>query len=88
MSNSNAWKIGDLSNTGSAMGFTTTMFNPQRAVTTAFESGSHGYNYNGTVYQSFTGGLHNSSSQFDGLTVFPTTGTFTGSIRVYAYANS
>jgi hypothetical protein len=87
-SNASSWKVADLSATGSAFGFTTSLFNPQRSQTTTFESGSHGYNYNGTIYQSFCGGVHNLTTSYDGITIFPTSGTFTGSIRIYGYANS
>jgi hypothetical protein len=89
VSNGSSWKIGDLNTSGQPFGFTCTMFNPFRTVTTTFESGSHGYNYNGTVYQSFTGGYHGvGGTSYDGISIFPTSGTFTGSIRVYGYANS
>ena len=33
-------------------------------------------------------GYHNVSSAFDGITVYPESGTFTGTIRVYGYLNS
>jgi len=88
--NGSGWKVGDLSSGGQPTGWTMTLFNPYRTVTTTFESGSHGYNYNGTnIYQSFTGGYHGvGGTSYDGITIFPASGTFTGSIRVYGYAKS
>jgi hypothetical protein len=89
VSNGSSWKIGDLNTGGQPFGFTCTMFNPFKVMTTTFESGMHGYNYNGTIYQSMTGGYHGvGATSYDGITLFPTSGTFTGSIRVYGYANS
>jgi hypothetical protein len=88
VSNGAAWKIADLSNTGSPYGFSFNLFNPQRSVTTTFESGSHGYNYSGIFYQSFCGGVHNVASSYDGITISPAAGSFTGNIRVYGIANS
>ena len=35
-----------------------------------------------------TGGYHNATTVFDGLTLFPATGNITGVIRVYGYQNS
>jgi len=83
-----AWKIADLNTTGKPYGFSFNLFNPQRTTTTTFQSGSHGYDYSGTVYQSFTGGVHGTSAAYDGITIFPASGTFTGTIRVYGIANS
>lgn len=36
----------------------------------------------------FGGGFHDSATSFDGFTIFPSTGTFTGTVRVYGYRNS
>lgn len=83
-----AWKIADLSTTGKPYGFSFNLFNPQRTTTTSFQEGSHGYDYSGVVYQSFTGGFHGTSAAYDGITIFPASGTFTGNIRVYGLANS
>lgn len=33
-------------------------------------------------------GYHNTASQYDGFSVYPASGTFTGTIRVYGYRNS
>ena len=40
----------------------------------------------GTVFAG--GGFHNVTTSYDGFTVFPATGTITGTVRVYGYLNS
>lgn len=86
--NGAAWKIGDLSNTGGALGFSFNLLNPQKALGTTLESGLHGYNYAASFFQSMSGGYHNTATAYDGITIFPASGTFTGTIRVYGIANS
>jgi hypothetical protein len=58
------------------------MYAPNLAYTTAASiSGSHGagdINWNGSLG-------HNSSTQFDGFTIYPSTGTITGTIEIYGY---
>ncbi len=48
--------------------------------TTSMETGAN-------VYCSTTSGAFNATTQFDGLTIFPASGSATGSIRVYGYRN-
>lgn len=40
-----------------------------------------------TWYSIMGGGVHNTTNQFDGLTIYPSSGTIGGSIRVYGYKN-
>ena len=87
IANGNTWKIAD-ANSSNSFGFTFNLFSPQQAKTTTFESGSHGYQYGSIFYQGFCGGVHNVASSYDGITISPASGTFTGNIRVYGYANS
>jgi hypothetical protein len=60
------------------------IYGPNLAATTAASiSGSHGagdINWNGSLG-------HGSSTQFDGFTIYPSTGTLTGTIRIYGYNN-
>jgi hypothetical protein len=47
------------------------------------------YNWNGTNTFSYVGGgLFNASTQFEGIRFFTSTGTFSGTVRVYGYRNS
>lgn len=60
------------------------IFNPFLAVNT-------GISYQGLRAESYYhvgGGHHTASTSFDGISFFPSTGTFTGTIRVYGYKNS
>ena len=60
------------------------IYGPNLAATTAASiSGSHGagdINWNGSLG-------HSTSTQFDGFTIYPSTGTLTGTIRIYGYNN-
>ena len=60
------------------------IYGPNLAATTAASiSGSHGagdINWNGSLG-------HGSTTQFDGFTIYPSTGTLTGTIRIYGYNN-
>lgn len=42
----------------------------------------------GARYLELVDGYHNATSAFDGFTMYPSTGTITGNIRVYGYKNS
>ncbi len=53
-----------------------------RAVGTVFNDGS------GVVRTNDMAAVHLVSTSFDGITLFPSSGNFTGTIRIYGYANS
>ena len=62
-------------------------FNPALAVRTSFTSISQGLSASGVI-GSFTGaGSLNINTAFDGITFIASTGTMTGTIRVYGYQN-
>ena len=87
VSNGANWHIQD-ANGSNAFGFTFNIFNPQEAKHTTFQAGSSGSQYGAVYYQSFTGGVHAVATAYDGITIFPSSGTITGSIRIYGIANS
>jgi hypothetical protein len=87
ISNGANWHIQD-ANGSNAFGFTFNLFNPQEAKHTTFQAGSSGSAYGAVYYQSFTGGVHAVATAYDGITIFPSSGNITGSIRVYGIANS
>jgi len=59
------------------------MFSPHLSVLTAYSSmGGKPSNSIQVI------GHHNVASSYDGLTIYPTSGTITGTIRVYGYRNS
>jgi hypothetical protein len=62
------------------------MMNPAIAENTFFANGSQ-YDPNNTDAGIWYG-AHTTATAFDGLTIFPASGTITGTIRVYAYQNS
>jgi hypothetical protein len=47
-----------------------------------------GFNAATTYMLAFSGGTFNSTTQFDGFSVYPDDGTITGTVRVYGYLNS
>jgi hypothetical protein len=79
-----SWDIGGTSSTNS--GRVWQIINPELAEPTVLiQQGVT----RGTSYFSIYGGFSfDGSSQFDGLNLFPASGTITGSIRLYGYQNS
>lgn len=62
------------------------IMNPQVANRTGF--GVAGMIQDSTGYAGVAGGgAHDSNTQFDGITFFPTSGTMSGSIAIYGYSN-
>ena len=63
--------------------------NPQIAEMTNFAGIGSLYDDTVSLAESFLStGIQNQTTQFDGLTLIPSTGTITGKIRVYGYKNS
>ena len=87
VSNGANWHIQD-ANGSNSFGFAFELFNPQQAKNTTFQAGSSGSRYGTAFYQSFTGGVHAVATSYDGITIFPSSGTITGNIRIYGIANS
>jgi hypothetical protein len=46
------------------------------------------YSNSGTMYNAYVAGAVNNTTSYDGFTVYPLSGTLTGTIRVYGYKNS
>jgi hypothetical protein len=81
-----SFNIGDI-NTGFNYGMSIELQAPQLAQNTNATVNTTGRN--SLVATSVTAGLiHYASTAFDGLTLFPSSGTITGTIRVYGYKNS
>jgi hypothetical protein len=59
------------------------LFNPQLTQTTGFLV--HGGRFGDVM---ISAGDHNVATSYDGISIFPGTGTFTGTVRVYGYKNS
>jgi hypothetical protein len=73
-------------NNASVGGFATVqMSSPALAVPTLYTSTP---NRETTPILNLYSGLHTASTAFDGITFYPSTGNFTGTIRVYGYKNS
>ena len=58
-----------------------TFYRPAIAATTFFL----GQFFGRTDYVAATGGYHTQAVAYDGLTVFPSSGTFTGNVQIYGY---
>ena len=61
-------------------------YNPNLASQTSFTTHSAG-GYGTNRFTWVGGGLQNSTTQFDGFSIYPAAGDITGSIKVYGYAN-
>jgi hypothetical protein len=78
------WNNINISTNGDSGEFT--IFNPQTALkTSGYAVGS--YNGSDVRMQAFSQ-FFNATTSFDGFTLFPSSGNFTGTIRVYGLANS
>lgn len=79
----------DISNWGIDTGVTSVaadIFNPYVVERTHYTSLNH---YNGAVSGArFGGGVYYATTQADGITLYPSTGTFSGNIMIYGYRNS
>lgn len=62
------------------------VFSPKLATRTSLR-GTTTYN-SGGGYGAESLAAHTSTTQFDGFTLYPASGTFTGTVRVYGYQNS
>ncbi len=63
-------------------------FDPQKTEKTTWSAEQSAFDYAGTTYTTRSSGLFTATTSFDGFTLFPVSGTFTGTIRVYGIANS
>jgi len=61
---------------------------PFDAVPTMLLTNESWYNGNDAMRMVNLGNVHNVSTSFDGITIFPAAGTMTGTIRIYGYQNS
>jgi hypothetical protein len=64
------------------------IMNPQTAQNTVLLGTQTVFKIASDFYSGRVSGYFNATTSFDGLTVFPTSGTMTGTIRVYGIANS
>ena len=62
---------------------TLTIFSPQLTARTSFVGS--GISQSGTITNLLTSGFFNATTVFDGFTLLPASGTFTGTVRVYGY---
>jgi hypothetical protein len=82
------WFFGNFNPTTADYSSAYDIFRPQTAQKTGF-IGQSTHTAAGSIFVNmFTSGVQNSSTQFDGLTLLFASTSFTGTIRVYGYANS
>jgi hypothetical protein len=62
--------------------------NPQATQNTIYGSMQSAFTYSTDFYTGNNSGVFNATTSFDGFTIYPTSGTFTGTVRVYGIANS
>lgn len=77
--------MGDFADYIGAMTFD--VYRPFSAVRTAYTSLSSAW---GSVTASgvYANGLHSVAASYDGITIFPTSGTLSGTLRIYGYRNA
>jgi hypothetical protein len=63
------------------------VFKPNVAAKTYISGTENFFKYSTQFYQGSFVGLFNNTTQFDGFTIYPASGTITGTIRVYGYRN-
>jgi hypothetical protein len=63
------------------------IYNPFLASKTNFHTVSQS-GITGSTWISLFGGSHNQNTSYDGFTIYPATGTISGTIRIYGYKNS
>jgi len=66
---------------------TADIFGPQSASATLYTYTSHYLDNAGNKYVETAGGSHNLATSYDGLTLLPSSGTMTGTVRIYGYNN-
>lgn len=81
------WNVAELNSANTYQGATAEFLGPQKTqVTTVVWTGSQ---LQSTDYVTSVGGFFfGLTTQFDGFTIYPASGTITGTLRVYGYRNS
>jgi hypothetical protein len=64
------------------------VFKPNVASKTYISGTKNLFKYSTQFYQGDFSGLFNNTTVFDGFTIYPASGTITGTIRIYGYTNS
>ncbi len=79
---SNNWGVNIQTGSTYKNGGTINVFSPNVAANTSFTTV-----FVGNESAGYNGGVHNSTTQFDGFTFLPNTGSFSGIFRVYGISN-
>lgn len=72
---------------GGTYGLSMDMFSPKLTAQTAWHAYGEQYN-NVSHVTTFGGGIRSATTSYDGMVLFPASGTITGTVRVYGYRNS
>lgn len=64
------------------------LLSPKLANKTVWETSNFYISNAGLPYRLQYGGYFDGNNSFDGISIFPTSGTFSGTIRIYGYRNS
>jgi hypothetical protein len=83
------WRVYHADNTSTTAAFVMDIKRPFTAATTMFEAlvARHRASATSEGVIMYAGG-HDTASSYDGFTLLPASGTFTGQVRVYGYQNS
>jgi hypothetical protein len=87
-SGTDEWYLGDFDPTNKSYYLQFDLQNPNIASFTSFSGNSYSVQSTGTQLQNIVTGYQSATTQFDGLTLLTSGTSFTGTIRVYGYANS
>jgi hypothetical protein len=85
--NQNVGTLAITHSTAITKGISVDMFSPFLTAVTTFNATTGNMdNVNNQIGVYTAGGGHNTASSFTGITIFPSAGTFTGTISIYGYA--
>jgi hypothetical protein len=79
---------GVASGSASYVAMEATIFSPQLAQATTTNSPNVYVDATGAFNVQLIQGYHNGANQFDGINIYPDSGTFTGTVRIYGLRNS
>lgn len=80
------WDLGAQNNYTNGQSYSMDIFSPFAAKNTHFGPGLDWQTE--TNFAAIIGGMHKSTTSFDGFTIYPTSSTLAGTYKVYGYANS
>jgi hypothetical protein len=83
-----SYQLGGFNTTGAARNYKElNLYSPKAAVPTSFFSNSNYVSSTSALRFEISGGYHALSTAYDSISIIPSSGTMTGTVRVYGYRN-